>query len=106
RRHVAPFLWSRGIRSIDDVILSHADLDHYNGLPDLFQYFSVHRVICTPTFSDKNTRGVRKVLERLSELGCVPRIVVRGEKLRAGDVEMRVLHPPELGPPGNENARS
>jgi competence protein ComEC len=33
RRNIAPFLWSQGITRIDEVFLSHADLDHYNGLP-------------------------------------------------------------------------
>jgi competence protein ComEC len=33
RRQLAPFLWSRGIRRVDEVFLSHADLDHFNGLP-------------------------------------------------------------------------
>jgi competence protein ComEC len=32
RRVVAPYLWQRGIQRIDEVFLSHADLDHFNGL--------------------------------------------------------------------------
>jgi competence protein ComEC len=32
RRIIAPFLWSRGITRIDEVFLSHADLDHFNCL--------------------------------------------------------------------------
>ena len=49
RRHIAPFLWSRGIRRIDDLILSHADLDHFNGVPQLAERFAIGRVICTPS---------------------------------------------------------
>ena len=41
RRQIAPFLWSRGIRRIDEVILSHADLDHFNGLPSLLDRFAI-----------------------------------------------------------------
>src|SRR5262249_45082153 len=37
RFHIQPFLWSRGITRIDAVVLSHADLDHFNGLPDLLE---------------------------------------------------------------------
>ena len=33
RRQIAPFLWSRHIRRVDEVFLSHADLDHFNGMP-------------------------------------------------------------------------
>jgi competence protein ComEC len=32
RRTVTPYLWHRGARRIDEVFLSHADLDHFNGL--------------------------------------------------------------------------
>src|SRR5262249_45469047 len=30
RRIIAPYLWNRGIRRVDEVFLSHADLDHFN----------------------------------------------------------------------------
>ena len=33
--------WSRGIRRIDEVFISHADLDHFNGLPALLDRFTV-----------------------------------------------------------------
>ena len=42
-RSIAPFLWSRGIRRIDDLILSHADLDHFNGVKDLAERFAIGR---------------------------------------------------------------
>jgi competence protein ComEC len=32
--------------------------------------------------------------------------VKAGDRLAAGDVELHVLHPPAVGPEGNENARS
>src|SRR5438128_7169068 len=41
RRHLAPFLWQRGIRRIDEVFLSHADLDHFNGLTALLERFAL-----------------------------------------------------------------
>ena len=44
RRIIAPALWSRGLSRIDEVILSHADQDHYNGLPDLLDRFAIGMV--------------------------------------------------------------
>jgi competence protein ComEC len=106
RWQIAPFLWQRGIRRIDEVILSHADLDHFNGLPALLERFAVGQVTCTPTFVDKATPAVRATLAAL-ERGRIPvRIVRAGDRLGAGAVDMAVLHPPAAGPPGNENARS
>ena len=37
RRTIAPYLWSRGVTRIDEVFLSHADLDHFNGMPELLE---------------------------------------------------------------------
>ena len=106
RRQIAPFLWYRGIRRIDEVFLSHADLDHFNGLPELLERFAVGQVTCTPTFADKNTEGVRETLDVLRRRGVSIRIVKAGEHLWAGDLSLEVLHPPAVGPEGNENARS
>ena len=36
---VAGYLWSRGITHLDAVVLSHADADHYNALPELARQF-------------------------------------------------------------------
>ncbi len=106
RRQIAPFLWHRGIRRIDDVLLSHADLDHFNGLPSLMDRFPVGQVTMTPSFADKNTPGVRETLAALERTGVRTRIVKAGDRLAAGEVTFDVLHPPPVGPDGNENARS
>lgn len=106
RRHIAPFLWSRGIRRIDEVFVSHADLDHFNGLPALLDRFAIGQVTCTPTFADKNTPGAQHTLAALEQARIPIRIVSAGDRLVAGEVEMDVLHPPAVGPEGNENSRS
>ncbi|HEX9103511.1 MAG TPA: ComEC/Rec2 family competence protein, partial [Polyangia bacterium] len=38
---IAPFLWRRGIRRIDLLVLSHPHPDHANGLPTLVEQFPV-----------------------------------------------------------------
>jgi competence protein ComEC len=106
RRQIAPFLWSRGIRRIDEIILSHADLDHFNGLPALMDRFAVGQITSTPTFADKSTPGVRETLAVIERRGIPLRIVHSGEMLSASGVEMDVIHPPAQGPEGKENFRS
>jgi competence protein ComEC len=106
QRVIAPFLWSRGIRRIDDVLLSHADLDHFNGLPELIRRFRIGRVLVTPTFSEKPTPGVQLALREIVNAGVTMRIVKAGDQLVAGDVTLNVLHPPVAGPEGLENLRS
>ncbi|MBN9118598.1 MAG: ComEC/Rec2 family competence protein [Planctomycetes bacterium] len=106
RRVVAPYLWSRGISRIDEVFLSHADLDHFNGLPELLRRFVVGRVTTTPTFSEKESHGVETVLAALDARGVERRVAVAGDRFTAGPVTFDVLHPPPVGPAGSENARS
>ncbi|HJZ89901.1 MAG TPA: ComEC/Rec2 family competence protein [Gemmataceae bacterium] len=106
KRRIAPYLWSRGIRRIDEVFLSHADLDHFNGLPALLDRFPVGQITCTPTFADKPTGGVRKALAAIEGRGTAVRIARAGDRFTAGEVEISVLHPPADGPVGVENVRS
>jgi competence protein ComEC len=106
RRQIAPFLWNRGVRRIDEVFLSHADLDHFNGLASLLDRFAVGRITCTPTFADKDNVPVRHTLARIEQGGIPVRVVKAGDRLAAGAVSIEVLHPPARGPDGNENSRS
>ena len=105
-RQIAPFLWSRGIRRVDEVFLSHADLDHFNGLRDLLERFAVGQVTCTPTFTGKESRGVDEILATIERRGTPLRKVRAGDHLTAGSVDLDVLHPPADGPKGKENVRS
>jgi len=106
RRVVAPFLWERGIARIDEVFISHADLDHFNGLPALLARFPVGRITFTPSFAEKASPGVTAALAALDRHGVARRVVAAGDRFTAGEIEIEVLHPPPAGPPGNENARS
>lgn len=106
RRTVAPYLWSRGITRIDELFLSHADLDHFNGVPELLKRFPVGQVTLTPSFAEKPGSGVSVALEALDRRGVPRRIATAGDRFTAGEVAIEVLHPPESGPAGNENARS
>jgi competence protein ComEC len=106
RRIIAPYLWNRGIRRIDTVFLSHADLDHFNGLPALLERFDVKRIIRTPSFVDKRISGVRYTLEAIESRGIPLEVAKAGDHFAFGEVWMEVLHPPVVGPTGLENARS
>ncbi len=106
RYRIAPFLWNRGIRRIDEVFLSHADLDHFNGLLDLLDRFPIAQVTHTPSFAEKTTRAVQHVVAAIEARGVPVRVVKQGDRLKAGSVTFEVLHPPASGPPGIENVRS
>jgi competence protein ComEC len=106
RRVVAPYLWSRGIARIDELFVSHADLDHFNGINELLKRFPVGQVTLTPSFAVKPSPGVEATLAALDRRGVKRRIGKAGDRFAASEVSIDVLHPPERGPAGNENARS
>lgn len=106
RRQIAPFLWARGVKRVDEVFVSHADLDHFNGLVGLLERFPVGQVTCTPSFARKPLAAVALTLDELERRSVPVRVVSAGDRLSAGDATIDVLHPPTSGPDGNENARS
>ncbi|QEL13758.1 ComEC/Rec2 family competence protein [Limnoglobus roseus] len=106
RRIVAPYLWHRGISRVDEVFLSHADLDHFNGLGELLRRFPVGQVTMTPSFALKPTHEVADVLDAVQRRHVPTRVASAGDRFTAGDVAFEVLHPPREGPDGTENERS
>jgi competence protein ComEC len=106
RRVVAPYLWSRGVRRVDELFLSHADADHFNGVGELLRRFPVGQVTLTPSFAEKPAADVAAALTVLERHKVPRRVAVAGDRFTAGDVEFEVLHPPPVGPPGVENERS
>ncbi len=106
RRIILPYLWSRGIRRIDDLYISHADLDHFSGVPDLVDRFVVGRVTLTPSFADRATPAVRRVVHELKKRNIPTRTIKAGDSEQIDDIKLDILHPPQIGPDGKENARS
>ncbi len=106
RRAVAPFLWSRGVRRIDELFLSHADTDHFHGIAELLRRFPVGRVTLTPSFADKATPEVGAALRALDAAGVPRQLATAGHRFTAGGVGLEVLHPPAGPFGGSENERS
>jgi competence protein ComEC len=106
RRQIAPFLWSRGYRRIDEIIVSHGDLDHFNGVPGLLERFAVGQVILTPSFADHTTPGISYTLRTLTRMGLKHRVIHAPTTWETDGIAFEVLHPPARGPEGIENVRS
>lgn len=96
RRIAAPALWARGIRRLETLVISHADADHYNGVPDLLERFEVGRLVVPEGFGGNGDHpAVLAVLGDARARG-IP-VVEAG----AGDrfelipgLAARALHPP------------
>jgi len=107
RRIVAPALWARGINRIDTVFLSHADHDHYDGLPDLLDRFRIDQVRVPPGFGGPSNPGAIALLDQLRSRRIPVRPTAAPESWETGGVRFTVLHPASgWHPEASDNARS
>jgi competence protein ComEC len=107
RRLIARALWDRGVRRLDAVVLSHADADHYDGLPDLAERFPIGEVIVAPGFG-RGQEEPRRLLAALQARGARVRRVVAGDRIElGGGLTATVRHPAEgWRPEASDNDRS
>lgn len=108
-RPIAAMLWSRGVTHLDAVVISHADSDHYNALPELLERFSVGVVYVSTTMWNESPPGVVKLREAIEARGVPIKTLIAGDLLRVGPdsgTTLEVLHPPYGGVFGSDNANS
>ena len=90
-RVLAPALWARGLRRLDRVVLTHGDPDHIGGAAavlDDFEPETVWQGIPVPAHP-----GLKALLDRATAAGARIEERRRGDVVRFGEVEVRVLHP-------------
>ncbi|HQF12589.1 MAG TPA: ComEC/Rec2 family competence protein, partial [Thermogutta sp.] len=105
-RVLAGYLWSRGYRRIDTVILSHADLDHFNGLPLLVDYFSVKKIVVSPQMFCRSEPALEE-LRRLVTTSRIPCETVRsGRFWDSRGCRLEIIHPPLGFSAPDDNAHS
>ncbi len=69
-RIVMPFLDYSGINKIDAIVISHNDVDHINGIPEIAEHCEVDGVYASDAFLSQTDSGTAKFLrESLNERG-------------------------------------
>lgn len=105
-RVIAPFLWNEGVRRIDAVVISHADIDHFNGLLRLARRFAIGEILAPPQFAKSKEPAVAIVLEELQRRQIPIRFISQGDSIRVGEARIDVLHPPADYQGQTDNAES
>jgi competence protein ComEC len=88
---VAPYLWDRGIRNLDVVVLSHAHEDHIGGLPALVGDFHP-KELWTGATPDSPTWQTLRAKAAANGVTIVPMHFPR--RFAFGGAEIEVLAPP------------
>ena len=102
---VSPYLWSRGIKKIDVLVLSHAHEDHLGGLPAVLENFRVGEFWHA---ANPATPAYLSLLEQVRRRGIPARQLARGDVLDRGGATVQVLWPPVerllSGRPSNDDS--
>lgn len=97
RRSLIPAMRRLGVRSIDAIIVSHADFDHYSAVVDLVEEFDVAELLVTPQFVAEaladRTGSAAFLLESVKDGRIVVEQVASGATRQSGDATWTWLHP-------------
>ena len=96
-RSIVPALNALSVPSIDILMLSHADLDHFVGVLDVLDAVEVGRVLVSPDVlreAEANPRGAAAYLvQSIHEHGVEPEPVEQGWSMQLGDAKFELLWP-------------
>jgi len=88
---VSPYLWSRGIKKLDVVALSHAHLDHLGGLGAVIRNFQVGEFWHS---ANPPTPAYQALIADLQRQGIPMRRLAAGEGVPLGGASVEILWPP------------
>jgi len=92
RSVVAPYLWNRGIRTIDYLIATHPQLDHVGGLTYVLRHFTVRHV--WGSGDARQELFYQRLSETLAQQGLIEHVVRAGQDtVMLGDCSLKVLNP-------------
>ena len=101
RRAMAAVLWSEGISRIDTLVISHADTDHFNAVPELLERFAVGEILVSRAFLASQGPAVMDLVALARRRGVPLRTVAAGDSLPLDRAcRARVLHPDDAAAAG------
>ena len=93
-RIIAPYVETVGLAKIDALIISHNDIDHINGIPEVVEHCKVEHILANEAFFDRmDVWGTATFLQhelRKKGLDIEP---IRGELNVSGRAKMQILWP-------------
>lgn len=96
---VAPFLWSRHLRRLDVVVISHAHSDHIGGIPAVLRDLRPRELWLS--IQPGESPELKNIIADAQSMGVAVRFFAAGERFAWGPVQTTVLSPePGYANPG------
>jgi competence protein ComEC len=89
RMVIAPYLWSKGIRKIDFIALTHPHPDHYGGLIYIMDNFKVGEI----WLNGRILPEAKEFFQKIQEKRIFQRVLRRGDVFEAGEYKIYIFHP-------------
>ncbi|MDG2128468.1 MAG: DNA internalization-related competence protein ComEC/Rec2 [Fuerstiella sp.] len=81
---ICRFLWNRGYRSLNGILISHADSDHYNAVAGILSRIPVSEIVTSRDFVTSKSASVQSVVQMADATGTPVRILSSGDSARFG----------------------
>ncbi|MGT2911205.1 DNA internalization-related competence protein ComEC/Rec2 [Streptococcus cameli] len=98
-RTLIPYLKSRGVGKIDQLVLTHTDTDHIGDMEVVAKHVVIGEVLVSP-----GSLTVPEFVERLKAMKVKVRVLKAGDSLSMMGSQLHVLYPWETGDGGNNDS--
>jgi competence protein ComEC len=97
-RSIIPALRHLGVRRVDVIAITHANLDHYSAVLEVTGEFGAKEILLTPHFlkaaEDDPLSPMAYMLSRLVERRVITSVISAGQTRTFGECKIHCLHPP------------
>ena len=94
-----PYLKSRGIASLDVLVLTHTDTDHMGDMLEVAQHFSIKEI-----YVSKGSLTQPDFVQKLEQIETSVHVVKVGDEIPVFDSALQVLYPSGTGDGGNDDS--
>lgn len=90
---VSEYLWTRGWNHIDEVVISHADSDHYNALPTLISRFPIRQIVTSKQFVQSTDEAVQVFMSLVRNHNIDVRVVASESQMPLSAGTLKIMQP-------------
>lgn len=98
-RTLIPYLKSRGVHHIDQLILTHTDTDHIGDLEEITKTFDIDAILVSP-----GSLTQADFVQRLKALQIPVKTIQAGDSLKIMGSQLHVLYPMSVGDGSNDDS--